>query len=83
MNTTTTEYPTDVRLYTVKEIAILLSISRDRVYQLIYSQRIPAMDIGGLKVRHDTLVEFLKSMEGYMIDFEHPKNLYLLTSKTA
>ena len=73
----------ELQLYTVKEVASLLSISKNRVYELIYAKRIAAMDIGGLKVRHDTLVEFLKSMEGYMIDFEHPKNLYLLSSKTA
>ena len=83
MNTTTTEYSFDVKLYTVKDIASLLSISRERVYGLIYSHRLPAMDIGGLKVRHEALVEFLKSTEGYMIDFDHPNNLYVLSPKTA
>ena len=43
---------TDIKLYSVKEVASLLSISKNRVYDLIYANRIPAMDIGGLKIRH-------------------------------
>ncbi len=73
----------DIKLYSVKEVASILSISKNRVYELIYANRIPAMDIGGLKVRHDTLAEYLKSMEGYEVDFKHPENLYVLQRRTA
>ena len=74
---------TDVKLYSVKEVASLLSISKNRVYDLIYANRIPAMDIGGLKIRHETLADFLKNMEGYEVDFNHPENLYVLQKRTA
>ena len=75
--------PTDIKLYSVKEVASLLSISKNRVYDLIYANRIPAMDIGGLKIRHEALADFLKCMEGYEVDFNHPENLYVLQKKTA
>ncbi len=74
---------TDIKLYSVKEVASLLSISKNRVYDLIYANRIPAMDIGGLKIRHETLADFLKNMEGYEVDFNHPENLYVLQKRTA
>jgi len=74
---------TDIKLYSVKEVASLLSISKNRVYDLIYANRIPAMDIGGLRIRHETLADFLKNMEGYEVDFNHPENLYVLQKRTA
>ena len=74
---------TDIKLYSVKEVASLLSISKNRVYDLIYANRIPAMDIGGLKIRHETLADFLKNMEGYEVDVNHPENLYVLQKRTA
>ncbi len=73
----------DIKLYSVKEVANLLSISKNRVYDLIYARRIPAMDIGGLKIRHEALADYLRNMEGYMVDFNHPENLYVLPTKTA
>jgi hypothetical protein len=56
----------------------LLSISKNRVYELIYSKRIPAMDIGGLKIQHSALSNFLKGMNGKLIDFNSPENLYCI-----
>lgn len=81
-------YPTssvsdDIRLYSVKEVASMLSISKNRVYDLIYARRIPAMDIGGLKVRHEALAKYLKDMEGYMVDFDHPEIVYGLPNRMA
>ena len=83
MECVTQNTSTDVKLYSVKEVASILSISKNRVYELIYANRIPAMDIGGLKVRHQALAQYLKSMEGYEIDFRHPENLYVLQKRTA
>lgn len=73
----------DIKLYSVKEVASILSISKNRVYELIYANRIPAMDIGGLKVRHEALATFLKNTEGYEVDFNHPEKLYVLQKGTA
>ncbi len=70
----------DIKLYTVKEVAELLSISKDRVYILIHSNRLPALNIGGLKVRHDALATFLKETEGQIIDFNNPQNHYVLSA---
>lgn len=68
-HTITTTIPSDIKLYSVKEVAALLSISKNRVYDLIYSKRLPAMNIGGFKVRHEALANFLKEAEGLTIDF--------------
>ena len=76
MNNTATA--NELQLYTVKEVASLLSISKNRVYELIYSKRIPAMDIGGLKIQHSTLAAFLKAMDGKLIDFDNPKMIYCI-----
>lgn len=83
MQNSTPNISTDIKLYSVKEVASLLSISKNRVYDLIYANRIPAMDLGGLKVRHEALADFLKNTEGYEVDFNHPENLYVLQKKTA
>ena len=83
MQNSTPNISTDIKLYSVKEVASLLSISKNRVYDLIYANRIPAMDIGGLKVRHEALANFLKNTEGYEVDFNHPENLYVLQKRTA
>jgi len=83
MQNSTQNISTDIKLYSVKEVASLLSISKNRVYDLIYANRIPAMDFGGLKVRHEALADFLKNTEGYEVDFNHPENLYVLQKRTA
>ena len=83
MQNSTPNISTDIKLYSVKEVASLLSISKNRVYDLIYANRIPAMDLGGLKVRHEALADFLKNTEGYEVDFNHPENLYVLQKRTA
>lgn len=68
----------ELQLYTVKEVASLLSISKNRVYELIYAKRIAAMDIGGLKIQHSALANFLRGMNGKLIDFKHPENVYCI-----
>lgn len=80
MRDTDTIIQNDIKLYTVKEVAELLSISKDRVYILIHSNRLPALNIGGLKVRHDALATFLKETEGQFIDFNNPQNHYVLSA---
>ncbi len=80
MRDTDTIIQNDIKLYTVKEVAELLSISKDRVYILIHSNRLPALNIGGLKVRHEALADFLKETEGQVIDFNNPQNHYVLSA---
>lgn len=80
MKNTNNTIQNDIKLYTVKEVAEVLSISKDRVYILIRANRLPAMNIGGLKVRHDALATFLKESEGQLIDFNNPRHHYVLTA---
>lgn len=80
MKNSDTIIQTDIKLYTVKEVAELLSISKDRVYVLIRSNRLPALNIGGLKVRHEALATFLRETEGQIIDFNNPQNRYVLSA---
>ena len=83
MQNSTPNISTDIKRYSLKQFASFLSISKNRVYDLIYANRIPAMDLGGLKVRHEALADFLKNTEGYEVDFNHPENLYVLQKRTA
>ena len=80
MKNTTATIQNDIKLYTVKEVAEILAISKDRVYILIRANRLPAMNLGGLKVRHDALADFLKESEGQLIDFNNPKHHYVLSA---
>lgn len=73
----------DIKLYSVREVAELLGISKDRVYILIRANRLPAINIGGLKVRHDALANFLKENEGQFINFNNPEHHYTLALQIA
>lgn len=52
-------------LFSVKEAAKYLGISKNKVYDLIYSGLLPAIKIGGLKIRSTSLQNFLATYEGY------------------
>lgn len=53
------------RLYSVTEVCKLLGVGKAKVYQLIKDGYLPALKLGGLKVRKETLDEFLAKFEGY------------------
>jgi excisionase family DNA binding protein len=56
----------DTLIHTIPEVAAILACSRPHVYSLIYSGRLPSVDISTpnstrtkLRVRHEDLIEFL------------------------
>ncbi len=62
---TNKEILNDKKLYSVAEVGKILGIGKVRVYQLIKEGYLPAMNLGGLKVRKETLDSFLEKYEGY------------------
>ena len=54
----------DDTVYNVKEVSEILKVSKNRVYGLIKSGALPAIKIGGLKVRKVALCEFEEKYEG-------------------
>lgn len=51
-------------LYTVKETAATLGVNVHLVYNLIRKGLLPAMKLGSLKIRKETLEEFVSTYEG-------------------
>ena len=63
-------------LYTVTEVAETLKVGKNRVYDLIKAGLLPALKLGGLKVRKTALCEFESKYEGYdLTDPFHIKEL--------
>ena len=52
---------TDLKLYTVLEVSKILKVNRNKVYMLIHSGQLRAIEIGSLKVTHDDLIAFISS----------------------
>ena len=50
-------------LYTVTEVAKLLKVNRTFVYELINRGELPAVKIGSLKIRKQTLEKYLEGKE--------------------
>lgn len=63
----------DSMLYTVSEVAKIMHTNKQYVYNLISSNQLPAIKLGSLKVRHDTLCNFFKANEGK--DLTDPFNI--------
>lgn len=61
------------KLFTVIETGKLLGIGRIKVYELIKGGYLPALNLGGLKIRKETIDEFLSKYEGY--DFSDIKHI--------
>lgn len=51
------------KLYTVTETAHLLSIGRNRVYELIRTGELRALELNGLKIRDTAIENFLNNLE--------------------
>ncbi len=47
------------RLYSVIEVSKMLGIGKAKVYELINNGQLPALKLGGLKVRSEAIDEFL------------------------
>lgn len=68
-------------LLSVMDVAKILRISKNRVYDFIDCGILPAIKIGGLKVRRSTLFQFLEQYEGY--DLSDVKNIQKIELKHA
>lgn len=51
-------------LYTVKEVSQLIKTNVGYVYNLIKKGYLPALNLGSLKVRRASLLEFLEKYDG-------------------
>lgn len=54
----------DDTLYTVVDVARILKTSKNRVYSLINAGILPALSLGGWKVRKTSLCKFLEEYDG-------------------
>lgn len=54
---------TEKKLYNVAQISKMLGIGKGKVYSLIKDGQLPALHLGGLKVRKETLDTFLQGQE--------------------
>ena len=51
-------------LYTAKEVSKILKVNVHKVYELIRAGMLPALKLGSIKIRKESLNEFLKKYEG-------------------
>lgn len=69
-------------LYTVKEVAELIKTNPNYVYELIKKGFLPALELGSLKVRKVSLLEFLEKYEGKDLkDLDNIKELEFYRKK--
>lgn len=52
-------------LYTVKDLCEVLGIGKNLAYELIRRDLLPALKLGGLKVRRAAVEDFLQRYDGY------------------
>lgn len=52
-------------VYSVMEAAKLLKVGKNKVYALIKAGLLPALNLGGIKIRRQTLLNFLEIYENY------------------
>lgn len=63
-------------LYTAKEVSKILKVNVHKVYELIRAGMLPALKLGRIKIRKDSLKEFLKKYEGMdLTDLDNVCNL--------
>lgn len=60
-------------LYTVKEVSEILHTNTTYVYDLIKAGLLPALKLGSLKIRHETLIKFIAENENK--DLTDPYNV--------
>ena len=51
-------------LYTVKEVAKIMKVNVHKVYGLIRAGLLPALKLGSIKIRKESLEEFLRKYDG-------------------
>lgn len=66
----------EVYLYTVEEVATILKVNKNAVYDLIRKGFLTALKLGRLKVTRPTLLSFLREYNGKdLSDLENVKEL--------
>lgn len=71
-------------LYTVEEVASILKINKNAVYDLIRKGILTALKLGRLKVTKPTLLKFLREYDGKdLSDLENIKELTFGNDKSA
>lgn len=66
----------EVYLYTVEEVATILKVNKNAVYDLIRKGFLKALKLGRLKVTRPTLLSFLREYNGKdLSDLENIKEL--------
>lgn len=60
-------------LYSVSDVAKLMKVGKNRIYDLIHAGLLPVLKIGGLKIRKESLEKFLENYEG--CDLTDPYNV--------
>lgn len=54
-----------MKLYTVAEIAEILKVNKNAVYELINSGELPAIKgVGRIKISEDAFINYIKKIEG-------------------
>ena len=57
------DVPLELRTYTVAEAAQMIGIKKDKVYEYLRAGKLPHLQMGTTRIRHEALVEFLKAQE--------------------
>lgn len=60
-------------LLTVKDVSEIIHTNKAYVYSLINAGLLPALKLGSIKIRRETLLDFLKEYEGK--DLTNPNNI--------
>lgn len=59
-------------LFTVAEVGKMLGIGKPKVYELIKNGYLPALKLGGLKIKKSTIDKFLSEYENFdFTDIKH------------
>ncbi len=54
---------TDLITYSIAEAAVIMGVTKDAVYRLVRTGKLPHVKLGTTRILHDTLVRFLKDSE--------------------
>ncbi len=65
-------------LFTEAEVGKMFGIGKPKVYELIRNGYLPALNLGGLKIKKSTIDEFLTAYEN--CDFSDMKNIVELVA---
>ena len=52
-------------VYSVKEVSKILKTNSAYIYELIRTGKLPALKLGSIRVRRQTLIRFLNEYDGY------------------